>query len=43
MLRRAPTILGLRLDPEKELHSLGVQCELYGVVLALVGATVVRH
>jgi hypothetical protein len=39
----AATILGLRLDPAKELHSLGVQCELYGVVLALVGATVVRH
>lgn len=38
----AATILGLRLDPAKELHMLRVECDLYGVVLALLGMTLVR-
>jgi hypothetical protein len=38
----AATILHLPLDPEKNLASLTVQCELYGIVIALLAATLVR-
>ncbi len=38
----AATVLHLPLDRRKELASLTVECELYGVVLGLLGATLVR-
>ena len=38
----AATILGLALDPKKDLASLVIECEIYGVVLALLAATLVR-
>jgi hypothetical protein len=38
----AATILHLPLDPRKELASLQVGAELYGVVVGLLGATLVR-
>jgi hypothetical protein len=38
----AATVLGLQLDPAKTLVALEVECELYGVVLALLAATLVR-
>ncbi|HUZ97341.1 MAG TPA: DUF4450 domain-containing protein [Edaphobacter sp.] len=36
------TVLSLALDPERELTSIKIECELYGVVLALLAATLVR-
>jgi hypothetical protein len=38
----AGTVLYLPLDSAKELASLRVECELYGVVVGLMGATLVR-
>ena len=38
----AATILSLALDPERELASVKIECDLYGVVLALLAATLVR-
>lgn len=38
----AATILGLALDPRRELAAVRFECELYGVVLAVLGATLVR-
>ena len=38
----AATILHLPLDPAKELASLQVEADLYGVVVGLLGATLVR-
>jgi Glycogen debranching enzyme len=36
------TVLSLALHPERELASVKIECDLYGVVLALVAATLVR-
>jgi hypothetical protein len=36
------TILTLNLNPERELASIKIKCDLYGVVLALLAATLVR-
>jgi hypothetical protein len=36
------TILTLNLNPERELASIKIECDLYGVVLALLAATLVR-
>lgn len=36
------TILTLSLQPERELASVKIECDLYGVVLALLAATLVR-
>ena len=36
------TILSLSLHPERELSSVRIQCDLYGVVLGLLAATLVR-
>lgn len=36
------TVLSLALHPERELASIKIECELYGVVLALLAATLVR-
>jgi hypothetical protein len=38
----AATILSLALDPERELASVRIECDLYGVVLALLAATLLR-
>jgi hypothetical protein len=38
----AATILGLALDPERELASVRFTCELYGMVVAVLGATLIR-
>jgi hypothetical protein len=36
------TILSLSLHPERELVSVKIECDLYGVVLALIAARLVR-
>ncbi|MEO6815708.1 MAG: alpha-L-rhamnosidase, partial [Edaphobacter sp.] len=36
------TVLSLALHPERELSSIKIECDLYGVVLALLAATLVR-
>jgi hypothetical protein len=36
------TVLSLALHPERELASIKIECDLYGVVLALLAATLVR-
>jgi hypothetical protein len=38
----AATILGLTLDPKRALLSLKVEADLYGIVMALLGVTLVR-
>ena len=38
----AATVLHLRLDPTRTLASLRIECQLYGVVLALLAATLSR-
>ncbi len=36
------TVLSLALHPERELASIKIECDLYGVVLALLAATLIR-